>query len=128
MKSNIYALIVLAVMFVASSVSSSAKGVPSTHQQFRSGILKDGPGPMCFPHSGCGYTLDLRLGSDSRREILLTDGPGPMCFPSTGCGLRADQIEKQISLPRTLLLTSGTELNVFSDLGGKRGQHLVMVE
>jgi hypothetical protein len=49
-------------------------------------LLADGGGPMCIPHTACGYTHGV-LGSDLHFTggVLLTDGGGPMCIPGTAC-------------------------------------------
>jgi hypothetical protein len=109
MKNKINTLILLAVGIVPFGVSRSAKGVPLTYQQFRSVILKDGPGPMCPPHTGCGYRSDVVANQPGlSRRILLTDGTGPMCPPTSGCGNGSVTTSKDIQVRIEVLLADGT--------------------
>ena len=110
MKSKINAIVLLAVGLMAFSASSSPKRISLTQQQVRSVIFKDGPGPMCFPHSDCGFI---------NSNTLFTDGTGPMCFPRTGCGYRDGNIESKgvADLPAQVLLADGTGPMCFPSTG-----------
>jgi hypothetical protein len=90
MRSRINAVLMLVASFTVFTTVSNANGVQTSGRQFPTAVLMDGPGPMCFPSTGCGYR-DGVSASRFPAEILLADGPGPMCFPSTGCGYRNDE-------------------------------------
>jgi hypothetical protein len=94
MKTKVNALIMLAVIFVAFTVVSSVKSHENA-PQYSTAVLTDGGGPMCFPHTGCGYKNGVvPEGSRFSAEVLLAGGPGPMCPPDSGCGHAYDASTK----------------------------------
>ncbi len=55
MRNKIHAVVILAAAFVVYGSASRTQIAPSTgHRVFKIDVLKDGPGPMCPPTSGCG--------------------------------------------------------------------------
>ena len=86
MRSRINAVVMLAASFIVFATVSSANGVQTSGRQFPTAVLMDGPGPMCFPSTGCGYRDGVSAsGTDFPAEILLAAGPGPMCIPDAPC-------------------------------------------
>ena len=118
MKSTFSMVITLAVAFLTLSVGSSAKGVQTTGQRFPTLVQKDGPGPMCFPSTGCGYRDGMFAnGEDFPPAVLLTDGPGPMCFPHTGCGYRNGVLASGTNFPVRVLLADSPGPMCFPSAG-----------
>jgi hypothetical protein len=55
MKNRIHAVVILAMAFVVYGDTSGTKVAQSPgHRVLKIEVLKDGPGPMCPPTSGCG--------------------------------------------------------------------------
>jgi hypothetical protein len=109
MKSKVNALIVLAVIFVTFSVLSSVKAAQKSVQRYSTAVLKDGGGPLCIPHTPCGYSdRGLAREKHAPATILLADGTGPMCPPRTGCGYRDLGLGSEERISPTILLADGT--------------------
>jgi hypothetical protein len=104
MRSRINAVVILAAAFIAFTGVSSAKGFQSNRHQLPTAVLTAGPGPMCFPDSGCGYTNDaVGEGTHFSAAVLLTDGGGPMCPIDSGCGPKYSVFTGREHLPAVLL-------------------------
>jgi hypothetical protein len=118
MKSKIDTLIAVAVIFVAFSVSSSAKGVQTISQRFPILVQGDRLGPMCFPSAGCAYKNSLAVIQMHRVPVvLLTDGGGPMCIPHTVCGYKIGVVPEGSRFPAAVLLTDGPGPMCFPSTG-----------